>query len=101
MWTTCGVLSGVHSSLPHRGRLGGSGDKEGEACGGQAHRCSASKAGTPALVSLPTCWLCRSQYHPCPSFPALSLGLHSEHRPHLHGCGREDKSVFIVGGLSG
>ena len=72
--TTCGVLSGVHSSLPHRGRLGGSGDKEGEACGGQAHRCSAVKAGAPALVSLPACRLCWSQHHPCPSLPALSLG---------------------------
>lgn len=74
MWMTCGVLSGVHSSLLHGGRLGGSGDKEGEACGGQVHHCSAAKVGTPALVSLPTCWLRRSQHHPCPSLPALSLG---------------------------
>lgn len=26
-----------------------------------------------------------------------ALGLHSKRRPRLHGCGREDKSIFIVG----
>lgn len=59
---TCGVLSGVHSSLPHGGLLGVLGIK---------------KAGTPALVSLPICWLCGSQHHPHSSLPSLGLGASS------------------------